>query len=128
MAASLVSSLDVLMCDHPHYHHHHHTEHTVCNCYHNCEEDVVAFTTEGCDHEHELLSDRHTAVIVVKEGSDTSDIQPITLDLTEALLALSISLDIVAEENECHCVGYESTPPCAAFSRFDALRAPPALS
>ena len=129
VTASLMSSVDVLTCDHPHHHHHHHAEHTECECHaHSCEHGIVALSAECCDHEHDLLSDTHTAFIVEKEGSDTADLQPITLDLTEALLASNISLDAIAQEDEYHYIGYESTPPCAAFTRFDALRAPPALA
>lgn len=129
VTASLMSSVDVLTCDHPHHHHHHHAEHTGCECHaHSCYEGVVVISAECCDHEHDLLSDTHTAFIVEKEGSDTTDLQPIALDLTEALPALSISLDTIAQENEYHYIGYESAPPCAAFTRFDALRAPPALA
>lgn len=128
VTASLLSSLDVLTCNHPH-HHHHHAEHTECTCHaHSAEHGIVAFSSECCDHEHDLLGDTHTAIIVEKEGSDSNELQPITLDLTEALLASSISLDIIAEEHEYYYIGYESAPPCAAFTRFDALRAPPVLA
>lgn len=124
-----MSSIDVLTCDHPHYHHHHHAEHTECKCYaHSCVQDIVAFSAECCDHEHDLLSDTHTAFFVEKEGSDSSNLQPITLDLTEALVALEISLDDIAIQSEYQYIGYESAPPCAAFTRHDSLRAPPALA
>lgn len=133
MAASLFSSLDVLLCDHPHHHHHHtvHTHsHSHCTCHNHSADSnsTFAFETACCDHEHELLGEHHTAFIVEKERGDDNILTPLTLDLGEAIVAVGISLDKIADTPTHHDIGYESTPLQAAFTRFDSLRAPPVLA
>ena len=103
VTASLMSSLSVLSCDHPH-HTHHATESIECSCgnHHSVVslDDNLAFNTECCDH------DLAFAAII----SDA-----------EAYGA------ILSAEEEPY-PGYESLPLRAAFSRYDSLRAPPVVA
>ena len=131
VAASLMSSLSVLCCDHPH-HTHHVTESVECSCgnHHSVvsSDDIHAFNEECCDHEHVLLSDIHTQIIPDNERDSSA------LNISNILLASVAIIDITGNDNtlllatEEFSRGDEALPLRAAFSRYDSLRAPPVVA
>ena len=132
VTASLMSSLSVLSCDHPH-HTHHEAEQTECCCHHHnsgyvAHHNAEAFNAECCDHDHELLGDNHTQYIVDNERSNSA------LSLSYLLLANVAIVDIAENHTTLLAAtkytyrGDESSPLCAAFSRYDSLRAPPVVA
>ncbi len=128
VTASLMSSLSVLSCDHPH-HTHHATESVECSCgnHHSVVslDNNLAFNAECCDHDHELLSDNHTQFIVDNERSNSAyNTSYIQLSLA-AIICDVEAYDATLSVKEQPYPGYESSPLRAAFSRYDSLRAPP---
>ena len=132
VAATLLSSLDVLTCDHPH-HTHHVSESVECSCHEHHHHVTTAhakqsINAECCDHEHELLSDNHTQYIVGNERNNSA------LSMSYLLLAsVAIVADIegyasILSATEVDYRGDESLPLRAASSRYDSLRAPPSLA
>ena len=75
VTASLMSSLSLLSCDHPH-HTHHATESIECSWgnHHSVVsfDDNLAFNAKCCDHDHELLDDNHTQFFVEKERDNSA--------------------------------------------------------
>lgn len=132
VAATLSSSLAVLTCNHPH--HSHITErHTDCSCAdcHNHDKNsdcTHSLNAECCDHDHILLGDTHTQFIVEKQRGD--DAMPLLYALNTPLIipSESASLNHLLPERVEPYRGDEQLPLSAAFSRYDALRAPPTLA
>ena len=136
VAATALSSLAVLTCDHPHHIHiydvvahcdctegHHHHYH----CHHEDHSTSHAFGKECCDHTHTLLGEHHTQIIVEKQRGD--DAVPMLYALnTPALIAENIYTNPYIPVRVGSYHGYEQVPLEAAFSRYDSLRAPPQLS
>lgn len=132
VTASLMSSLSVLCCDHPH-HEHHVVENVECCC--GSHHDVVssldnalAFSEECCDHSHVLLSDINTQIISDNERDNSAS------NILSTLLAVVAMVDNAGDDiialyatGEIYR-GDESMPLRAAFSRYDSLRAPPVLA
>ena len=130
MAASLSSSLDVLLCNHPHHNHHCDTSHshsTDCACHKHCIEElsIINLDSKCCDHEHELLGEHHTDFIVEKERSNSAAYASLILHLGQAIISNEEPHAEGAINSLRLYSGYESTPPKAAFLRHDSLRAPP---
>ena len=132
VAATLLSSLAVLTCDHPH-HTHANAEATHCGCcagqeHHHDVGTLLALDDECCDHEHELLGENHTEFIVEKQRGD--DAMPLlyALDLSVALVAECASFNHILTPHIEPYRGSESLPLWAAFSRCDSLRAPPSIA
>ena len=135
VTASLMSSLSVLSCDHPH-HTHHEAEHKECSCPHHTDHhhDYVAqhnaetFSAECCDHDHELLDDNHIQFFVEKERDNSAqNISYLHLAFAAIISDVEAYGAILSAEEEPY-PGYESSPLRAAFSRYDSLRAPPVVA
>ena len=131
VTASLMSSLSVLSCDHPH-HTHHATESIECSCgnHHSVVslDDNLAFNAKCCDHDHELLSDNHTQFFVEKERDNSAhNISYLHLAFAAIISDAEAYGAILSAEEEPY-PGYESLPLRAAFSRYDSLRAPPVVA
>ena len=131
VAATVLSSLAVLTCDHPH-HTHHTTESIECSCgnHHSVVslDDNLAFNAKCCDHDHELLSDNHIQFFVEKERDNSAHNNSYLHLAFAAIISDAEAYDAIlsAEEEPYH--GYEQLPLQAAFSRCDSLRAPPQLA
>jgi predicted N-formylglutamate amidohydrolase len=133
VAATTLSSLAVLTCDHPH-HTHITSEVALCLCadghhhHHNHDHGASpALDEECCDHDHTLLGENHTQIIVEKQRGD--DAMPLLYMLvTPAVIAECVAPNpyIPVRVEPYH--GYEQLPLQAAFSRCDSLRAPPQLA
>lgn len=131
VTASLMSSLSVLSCDHPH-HTHHAPESIECRCgnHHSVVslDDNLAFNAKCCDHDHELLSDNHTQFFVEKERDNSAhNISYLHLAFAAIISDAEAYGAILSAEEEPY-PGYESLPLRAAFSRYDSLRAPPVVA
>ena len=132
IAASLISSLSVLCCDHPH-HSHHATESVECSCgnHHHvvvADNNLFAFNGECCDHNHELLSDNHTQIIPDNERDNSASNISYLLLACVAVADDAGAYKALLSATENHYRGDESLPLRAAFSRYDSLRAPPVLA
>lgn len=131
VAASLLSPLAVLTCDHPH-HTHHASESVQCSCHEHNHVASVQNThdigAECCDHSHELLGDNHTQFVPSDERNNN------TLGISYQLLAnVAIVGDVegynvTLSASDIKYRGDEFLPHRAAFSRCDSLRAPPSLA
>ena len=63
VAATLLSSLSLILCDHHHHHHHHHYNvacESKCEC---CSYAGDVIGNDCCDHHHPILGDNHTDYI-----------------------------------------------------------------
>lgn len=131
ITASLMSSLSVLCCDHPH-HSHHDMELVECCCHHHSDSDAIdhealAFNAKCCDHDHELLGENHTQYIVENERDNSA--QTIwNILLTSIVLDDDEGCGVSLLATKTQYGGDESLPLRAAFSRYDSLRAPPAVA
>ena len=133
VAATTLSSLAVLTCDHPH-HTHITNEVTHCHCagghhhhHHDDHNSSLALGKECCDHSHTLLGENHTQIIVEKQRGD--DAMPMLYSLImPAVIAEGIALDPYIPVRVEPYRSYEQLPLEAAFSRYDSLRAPPQLA
>lgn len=131
VAATTLSSLAVLTCDHPH-HTHHATESIECSCgnHHSVVslDDNLAFNAKCCDHDHELLSDNHIQFFVEKERDNSAHNNSYLHLAFAAIIYDAEAYDAILSGEEEPYSGYESLPLQAAFSRCDSLRAPPHLA
>ena len=131
VAATLLSSLDVLICDHPH-HTHHVSESVECSCHEHHHVATAhakqSISAECCDHEHELLSDNHTQYIVSNERSNSALGISYLLLTSVAIVADVEGYSSMLSATEVEYRGDESLPLRAAFSRYDSLRAPPSFA
>lgn len=124
VTATAMSSLSVFACDHDHLHHNateqKHEHHCHC-CAHNNSADE-AFS---CDHHHDLLGDTITEYIA--SGERNTQRSDNATYVTDYATIASTSIDIAPAiiYVTAHSLGYESTPPRAAFTAHDSLRAPP---
>lgn len=133
IAASLLSPLSVLTCTHPH-HTHHSAEQGQCSCGahhdHNHEIDcsTLSFEAQCCDHDHELLGDKHVQIVPNNERySNAQNIQHL-LFASFAILCEAECFSSVLYATEVIYGGDEQLPLRAAFIRYDSLRAPPVLA
>lgn len=128
MTATAMSSLSVLACDHDHLHHGIHAttddNHAAhCHCCHAIKAEAeVAF---GCGHYHNLLGDNFTEFVAngernVRSGDSISYITDYAIDSYEHISIEPATISITA-----YRIGYESTPPRAAYTSHESLRAPP---
>ena len=135
VVATSLSSLSVLWCDHPH-HTHHEEEQTECCCHHHAHADsyyvahvdATAFNGECCDHSHELLGDNHTQYIVDNKRDNSACSLDNLLLTSVAVVDTFGAIDTHLTATKRRYGGDESQPLRAAFSRYDSLRAPPALA
>ena len=139
LAASLLSSLNILLCDHPH-HDHHHTHHKTeahhshaCSCCHaEMEFSTIAnnLTLEDdgcCDHHHSLLDNSNTILVSQKQRSDLRlQILPTMLLAAHMPFVETSSYDISSIATPYY-YGDEPWPLRAALIDNKSLRAPPAL-
>jgi hypothetical protein len=130
VAASLLSPLSVLCCDHPH-HTHHASESVECSCggHHSVVSlDSPAFSEECCDHDHVLLSDIQIQITSDNERDSSASHILYTLLASVAIVddAGVDNISLLAAEEIYR--GDEALPLRAAFSRYDSLRAPPVLA
>lgn len=122
-AATLLSSLSILTCDHHHHHHHHHKCKSECCCAHT----GTTIAKECCDHHHPILGDNHTDFIESRSDS--------RIAAALSLLFAPIVVTSVSEELSLHSFAqyerYELRDigiPSDSYSRSFGLRAPPALA
>lgn len=134
VAASAMSSLSVLWCDHPHHTHHEEEQTECCCCHHDdvnlliAHADTATYDAECCDHSHELLGDDNAQYVVDNER-DNSVCSLANLLLTSvAIVDTTGAINTHLTATERLYRGDESLPLSAAFSRYDSLRAPPALA
>lgn len=126
-AATLCSSLSVILCDHHHHHdhttHHHHNSAQECCC------DALTFEGDCCNHHHHLLGENHTDYIASTQRFDSRAGQGLILMLMPAVLSTVLGgLDDVPTLNISSYGGDEHRPLVAAFISHESLRAPPALA
>ena len=120
VVATLLSSLSVLLCDHPHHPHHHycdthHTEHSIGK--------------DCCDHHHPILGDNHTDYI------DSSHRNGSRLVLALSLLFTPAWMPTAMEELSHNLIALRSvewaeriSSPLEAHCLPSGLRAPPSLA
>jgi hypothetical protein len=136
VAASLLSPLSVLACDHPHHTHHaNHSAavevHVGCHCHsHVAVAECGTETLNGvcCDHSHELLSDNYTQFIDSTERGSSVTISLYLLSISVAILGDMLEHNPMLLATEARYGGDEALPLRAASSRYDALRAPPTFA
>ena len=127
-AATLCSSLSVILCDH-HHHHHDHTTHHHHNSAQECCCDGLTFEGDCCNHQHHLLGENHTDYIASTQRFDSRSSQSLMLMLMPAVLSTVVGgLDDVPTVNISSYGGDEHRPLVAAFISHESLRAPPALA
>lgn len=127
-AATLCSSLSVILCDH-HHHHHDHTTHHHHNSAQECCCDCLTFEGDCCNHHHHLLGENHTDYIASTQRFDSRAGQSLMLMLMPAVLSTVVGgLDDVPTLNISSYGGDEHRPLVAAFISHESLRAPPALA
>lgn len=127
-AATLCSSLSVILCDH-HHHHHDHTTHHHHNSAQECCCDCLTFEGDCCNHHHHLLGENHTDYIASTQRFDSRAGQGLMLMLMPAVLSTIVGgLDDVPTLNISSYGGDEHRPLVAAFISHESLRAPPALA
>lgn len=135
IAASLLSPLSVLTCTHPH-HTHHSAEQGQCSCgaHHDHNHDhaidcsTLSFEAQCCDHDHELLGDKHVQIVPNNERySNAQNIQHL-LFASFAILCEAECFSSALYATEFMYGGDEQLPLQAAFIRYDSLRAPPVLA
>ena len=127
-AATLCSSLSVILCDH-HHHHHDHTTHHHHNSAQECCCDGLTFEGDCCNHQHHLLGENHTDYIASTQRFDSRSSQSLMLMLMPAVLSTVVGgLDDVPTVNISSYGGDEHRPLVAAFVSHESLRAPPALA
>lgn len=127
-AATLCSSLSVILCDH-HHHHHDHTTHHHHNSAQECCCDGLTFEGDCCNHQHHLLGENHTDYIASTQRFDSRAGQSLILMLMPAVLSTVVGgLDDVPTLNISSYGGDEHRPLVAAFISHESLRAPPALA
>ena len=120
-AATLLSSLSILTCDH--HHHDHHTCKSECCCAHT----GTTIAKECCDHHHPILGDNHTDFI---ESRSDSRIAAALSSLFAPVVVTSVSEELSLhsfakyERYELRDIG----TPSDFYSRSFGLRAPPALA
>ena len=131
VAATTLSSLAVITCDHPH---HSHTYDVVAQCgcadghhHHNGHSTSLALGEECCNHDHTLLGEHHTQIVVEKQRGN--DVMPMlyALDMP-AVISESVAHNPYLPVRVEPYLDYEQLPLQAAFSRYDSLRAPPQLA
>lgn len=119
-AATLLSSLSLLTCDH--HHHHHHSCKSEC-----CAHVSVTIAKDCCDHHHPILGDNHTDFIESRTDSRTAA-------AFSLLIAPAILTSVSAEQSLYSYAQYERVElrdigaPSDSYSRSLGLRAPPALA
>ena len=122
-AATLLSSLSILTCDHHHHHHHdHHTCKSEC-----CTHVGNTIAKECCDHHHPILGDNHTDFI--ESRSDSRIVAALSSLFAPAVVTsvsdeLSLHSFAKYERYELRDIGI----PSDSYSRSFGLRAPPALA
>lgn len=130
VAATLLSSLSVLTCSHPH--HDHTTEyHQHCFCGEAHVDGVLHIETIGgdcCDHSHALLGEHYTQIIVEKQRGEDAIPLLYALDIPAIIIAESDAINEIIPITEELYRGDEHMPLQAAFSRCNSLRAPPSLA
>ena len=127
-AATLCSSLSVILCDH-HHHHHDHTTHHHHNSAQECCCDSLTFEGDCCNHQHHLLGENHTDYIASTQRFDSRAGYGLILMLMPAVLSTVVGgLDDVPTLNISSYGGDEHRPLVAAFISHESLRAPPALA
>lgn len=119
-AATLLSSLSILTCDH--HHHDYHTCKSEC-----CAHVGTTIAKECCDHHHPILGDNHTDFI---ESRSDSRIAAALSSLFAPVVVTSVSEELSLhsfakyERYELRDIG----TPSDSYSRSFGLRAPPALA
>ena len=120
-AATLLSSLSLITCDH----HHHHE-------YHSCKSECCAhisntIASDCCSHDHPILGDNHTDFIESRNDSRTaSALSLLTAPAVITPVNKELSLYSYAqyERLEFRDIG----TPSDSYSRGVSLRAPPTLA
>ena len=119
-AATLLSSLSLLTCDH--HHHHHHSCKSEC-----CAHVGITIAKDCCDHNHPILGDNHTDFIESRSDSRTAT--------ALSLLVAPMVITSIDEELSLYSFAqYESFEPrdigtpSDSYSRSIGLRAPPTLA
>ena len=123
IAASALSSLSLLVCDHHHpFHQHHHEHHHDASC--SCSGDTLI--GDCCNHVHPVLGENHTDYITSTKRGDTRLAEECNIVVDYALLASVIS-ELPYIEQPLVAIGYgdEQKPLQAAFLSAESLRAPP---
>ena len=118
-AATLLSSLSLLTCDH---HHHHHVCKSEC-----CTHIGTTIAKDCCDHNHPILGDNHTDFIESRSDSRTAAaLSLLVAPMVVPSLGEELSLYSYAQHEsfELRDIG----TPSDSHSRCFGLRAPPALA
>lgn len=130
VAATVLSSVSLLLCD-EHHHHHYHAEETSCACHSTqCNHGGATLSSDCCDHHHPILGDNHTDYIASSHRSDDARAsQALALMLAPAvagILAGEIAMPEADPLVTTH--GDKAVPLKAAEASTAALRAPPVLA
>lgn len=128
MTASVMSSVDILACDHAHFHStHEESSHGHCHC---CSTplDSDSNQTYSCDHEHHLFGEDSLCVI----ASDVRNCSRLDVGVVLLLSAVVSDIETVNHSNGCVVIhdghGREAWPLRAAFISHESLRAPPTMA
>ena len=124
MAATSLSSISMLLCDH-HKPHSHEVEHHDSRCV--CK--GLAFEKDCCNHVHPVLGDNHTDYIVKEARSDSRASQLLSLLLAPALVGVDLA-ESLAEREPLRLILYDDgdVPLLTASASVTALRAPPVFA
>lgn len=123
VAASALSSLSLILCEHHHYCNHEHEHHnTSCVCH------GISLESDCCNHIHPVLGDNHTEYIASSQRNDSRIVDQSDILSSYALLAASAPV-VTIDAKPTITIDYgDETPPLrVAYLSSSGLRAPPAL-
>ena len=122
IAASAMSSISLLLCEHHHCNHTHSHHEPTCVCH------GISLEEDCCNHVHPVLGDNHTEYIASSQRNESRIIDQSNVLSSYALLAATVVVvTIDSEPTAIIDYGDESAPPRVAYLSTKALRAPPAL-
>lgn len=122
IAASAMSSISLLLCEHHHCNHTHSHHEPTCVCH------GISFEEDCCNHIHPVLGDNHTEYIASSQRNESRIIDQSDVLSSYALLAATVEVvTIDLEPTAIIDYGDKSAPPRVAYLSTKGLRAPPAL-
>jgi|GEM_PF-2559839 len=122
IAASAMSSISLLLCEHHHCNHTHSHHEPTCVC------QGISLEEDCCNHIHPVLGDNHTEYIASSQRNESRIIDQ--SDILSSYALLSASVEVVTIHTEPTAIidyGDEATPLRVAHLSTQGLRAPPAL-
>lgn len=122
IAASAMSSVSLLLCEHHHCNHTHSHHEPTCVCH------GISLEEDCCNHIHPVLGDNHTEYIASSQRNESRIIDQSDVLSSYALLAAMVEVVTLDSESTATIdYGDKSSPLRVAHISSKGLRAPPAL-